>query len=124
MTKKEIFVKLLWATLLVVGVSFALRDYITDMLPADPDSIPLSAEATKAGENRNTVIVPMVDYSKDVPHILQQPPAQIVVAAEKPKDWTDYGDKIVAWLVALAGAYNLIKKTGTSPVRTEPPARE
>jgi len=33
------------------------------------------------------------------------------------KNWMDYGDKIVGWIVALCGTYSLVKrsKTGTKP---------
>ena len=45
----------------------------------------------------------------------------VTAAGAPPKDWTEYGDKIVGWLVALAGAYKLIQK---APVPAEAPVAE
>jgi hypothetical protein len=60
-------------------------------------------------------------------HVFFKPPVAAVVVAIPPKSlgeervvtmtlppeksWMDYGDKIVGWIVALCGAYSLVRRT-------------
>lgn len=41
-------------------------------------------------------------------------PRIVTMSPPEGKNWMDYGDKIVGWIVALCGAYSLVKRSKSS----------
>lgn len=52
------------------------------------------------------------------------PPPPVTTSSPAQKDWTEYGDKIVGWVVALAGAFKLIQKAPVPAPEAPNPQRK
>lgn len=111
--------KAAWGAVLAIGLTLAyygvypLLKYTYFFAPMEaPTAIPAPVEQAMRLPPKVTM------GSKEAE---QLPPVQagggeIVLMAPPPqKDWMDYGDKIVGWIVALAGAFKLIQRSPTTP---------
>lgn len=140
------YVKLWWIILIVAGLSVALRGYFPQFLVEERPSkaVPKAVMVAPAPPVVTSSPTPPVRVEPEsgvarvdsaIPHPVKitvtaiQTDVELIedrVAAKVPeKSWVDYGDKIVGWLVALAGAYNLVKRPHTpAPVPVEKTTEE
>lgn len=107
-----------WASVMVIGLFVALSEFLLYPISV-PTTIPEPATAT-AEEIKTPVPVASGNSNEErVVLAMQTPNAAkqevevpvITVPVQPQKSWLDYGDKIVGWIVALAGAFNLVRGT-------------
>lgn len=121
---KKVMIKFGWIVLVLLGLVFALRGFmpssISNLLAPkeiysqiesaiSPPKFAMVPYSSSSDKPKYEKIVPMYD-PKDEIRKHEQVDNFTAAAGAPEKDWTDYVDKIVGWIVALAGAYKLFQK--------------
>lgn len=109
---KSLLRKIGWSIVLFVGLVLII---------GLPDSMVLRHAAPPVSAAIAPPPIVVYQYNKKTHErkavIIDDPSRQVIIEAPKEpeKDWTDYMDKIVGWIVALAGAWNLFRRPNQSP---------
>ncbi len=93
-----------WTSVLIMGLFISLNEFI---FPVKEEPVAVTAPAPAPPEVR---LKNRDGSSKDLPEKHGAPEIVLMSPPPPTKSWTDYGDKIVGWIVALAGAYNLVRR--------------
>jgi hypothetical protein len=101
--KRTLIDKAVWALVVFVGLSiiFVLPKFVGAKAAAP---VAAMAEAPKSVEKPQVVELLKSDGQKEIVVIEQDHDTNS-------KNWMDYGNTIVGWIVALAGAYKLVRRT-------------
>ena len=121
--------KAAWTTVLLAGITLAYYGSwpivrSVQKLTYPPMVAMVPAPATLPGEKEPARPPPPEASALKLPPKTgekAEPPPVMTSSAPPQKDLFDYGDKIVGWIVALAGAYKLIQK---APVPVQAPPDE
>lgn len=112
-----------WSLLVIVGLIFALQEFLphqarrfvkdtTQFTRPTELRVEEAAKAIQRVEEAAKAIQKKVVSAGDIPATSagSLPPPEIAMAMGPQKDWTDWVDKIIGWIAALAGSWKLINE--------------